>query len=186
MEGVLVERVWPFLPGTLDIGIGMAAMLGPANAAVLRDVPGHQLGAANAAYNMVRTAGGALGVAITAAIIGDTAEGERLDAFRAGWWVMVAIMGVCKPADPGVPVPRRPGSVDTATEERGELIGCRGTLAHRVLGSEVRTLGTPAALRDRRLGAFEERGKQLVVCRGIDLVVEGCSASVDFGENRFG
>ncbi len=83
-----------FLPGTLGIGIGMAAMLGPANAAALRDVPGHQLGAANAAYNMVRMAGGALGVAITAAIIGDDAAGERLDAFRTGWWVMVVIMGV--------------------------------------------------------------------------------------------
>ncbi len=83
-----------FLPGTLGIGIGMASMLGPANAAALRDVPGHQLGAANAAYNMVRMLGGALGVAITAAIIGDTAAGERLDAFRTGWWVMVAIMGI--------------------------------------------------------------------------------------------
>ncbi len=81
-----------FLPGTVGIGFGMAFMLGPANAAALRDVAGHQLGAANATYNMARMTCSALGVAITAAIIGDTEVGQRLDAFRLSWWVMVAVM----------------------------------------------------------------------------------------------
>ncbi len=81
-----------FLPGTVGIGFGMAFMLGPANAAALRDVPGHQLGAANATYNMARMTCSALGVAITAAIIGDTVVGQRLEAFRLSWWVMVAVM----------------------------------------------------------------------------------------------
>ena len=35
---------------------------------------------------------GALGVALAAAIIGDTAVGQRLDAFRLSWWIMVVIM----------------------------------------------------------------------------------------------
>lgn len=83
-----------FLPGTAGIGIGMALMLGPANAAALQDVPGHQLGSANALYNTARLASGALGVAVTAAIIGDTVVGERLDAFRASWWTMVAVMAL--------------------------------------------------------------------------------------------
>ena len=40
-----------FLPGTLSIGVGMAFMLGPSNAAALRDISADQLGAANAAFN---------------------------------------------------------------------------------------------------------------------------------------
>jgi MFS family permease len=83
-----------FLPGTLGIGGGMALLLGPANAAALGDVPSDQLGAANAAYNTARMASAALGVAVTAAIIGDTEPGERLGAFQASWWTMVAVMSL--------------------------------------------------------------------------------------------
>ena len=86
--------VTAFLPGTLSIGLGMAFTLGPANAAALRDVPQTQLGAANAAFNMSRMTGAALGVAVTAAIIGDTAVGQRLHAFRTSWWVFVAVMSL--------------------------------------------------------------------------------------------
>ncbi len=83
-----------FLPGTLTIGFGMAFMLGPANAAALREVPGDQLASANAAYNTARLAASALGVALMTAIIGDTPVGSRIDAFRAGWWTMVAVMAI--------------------------------------------------------------------------------------------
>ena len=83
-----------FLPGTLSIGSGMALMLGPANAAALSDVPPAQLSSANAAYSTARSASAAPGVAISAAIIGDTAVGERLGAFRASWWTMVALMAI--------------------------------------------------------------------------------------------
>lgn len=83
-----------FLPGTLAIGSGMAFMLGPANAAALREVPGDQLASANAAYNTARMSASALGVALMAAIIGDTPVGSRIDAFRAGWWTMVAVMAI--------------------------------------------------------------------------------------------
>ncbi|MEM7340582.1 MAG: DHA2 family efflux MFS transporter permease subunit [Actinomycetota bacterium] len=86
--------VTAFLPGTLAIGSGMAFMLGPANAAALREVPGEQLASANAAYNTARMSAAALGVALMAAIIGDTPVGSRLDAFRAGWWTMVAVMAI--------------------------------------------------------------------------------------------
>ena len=83
-----------FLPGTLAIGIGMAFMLGPANAAALRDVAEHQLGAANAAYNTARTACSAFGVAITTAIIGSAVVGERLEEFKAGFWAMALLMSL--------------------------------------------------------------------------------------------
>jgi len=83
-----------FLPGTFSIGLGMAFMLGPANAAALRDVDEAELGAANAAYNTARTACSAFGVAITTAIIGTAAVGNRMDEFRIGWWSMVALMSV--------------------------------------------------------------------------------------------
>lgn len=86
--------VTAFLPGTLGIGIGMAFTLGPANAAALRDVPAAQLGSANATYNTARMASAAFGVAITAAIIGDTVVGQRLDAFRLSWATMVVIMAL--------------------------------------------------------------------------------------------
>ena len=83
-----------FLPGTLGIGTGMAFMLGPANAAALRNVPAEQLGSANATYNMTRMALSALGVAITAAIIGDTEVGQRLTAFKISWWAMTGAMAI--------------------------------------------------------------------------------------------
>ncbi len=86
--------VTAFLPGTIAIGVGMAFMLGPANAAALREIPDHQLGAANAAYNMARSACSAFGVAITAAIIGDAVVGERIEEFQLGWWSMVALMSL--------------------------------------------------------------------------------------------
>jgi len=83
-----------FLPGTLAIGAGMSLMLGPANAAALRDVPQEQLSSANATYTTCRLATATMGVAVTAAIIGDAAVGERLTAFRQGWWTMVAVMAI--------------------------------------------------------------------------------------------
>jgi EmrB/QacA subfamily drug resistance transporter len=83
-----------FLPGTISIGVGMAFMLGPANAAALREVPAHQLGAANAAYNTARIACSAFGVAITTAMIGSAAVGDRIEEFRMGWWSMAAVMSI--------------------------------------------------------------------------------------------
>lgn len=83
-----------FLPGTISIGLGMAFMLGPANAAALRDVPLSQLGAANAAFNTARSAFSAFGIAITTAIIGKAVVGERIEEFRLGWWSMVAVMSL--------------------------------------------------------------------------------------------
>lgn len=83
-----------FLPGTISIGLGMAFVLGPANAAALREIPQAQLGAANAAYNTARAACAAFGVAITTAIIGDAVVGERIDEFRVGWWSMAAVMSL--------------------------------------------------------------------------------------------
>ena len=83
-----------FLPGTLSIGVGMAFMLGPANAAALRDVPVQQLGAANAAFNAARSAFSAFGVAITTAMIGNAVIGERIEEFRLGWGSMAAVMSI--------------------------------------------------------------------------------------------
>ena len=83
-----------FLPGTIAIGIGMALLLGPSNAAALRDVPPGQLGSANATYNTSRMTAMAFGIAICAAIIGGAVVGERLDEFRQSWWTVVAIMAL--------------------------------------------------------------------------------------------
>ncbi|MCP3912122.1 MAG: multidrug efflux MFS transporter, partial [Actinomycetia bacterium] len=76
------------------IGLGMGLFMGPANSAALRDVAETALGAANAAYNTLRFLGGALGVAVGAAIIGDAVGHDRLDRFILTWWVMVAVMSL--------------------------------------------------------------------------------------------
>jgi EmrB/QacA subfamily drug resistance transporter len=81
-----------FLPGTVLIGAGMGLFVGPGNSAALRDVPPAQLGAANAAYNTLRFFGMALGVAVSAAIIGDAEGLDRMPAFRTVWWSMVGTM----------------------------------------------------------------------------------------------
>ena len=83
-----------FLPGTISIGLGMAFVLGPANAASLRDIAETQLGAANAAYNTARSALSAFGVAVMTAMLGDAVVGDRIDEFRLGWWSMVAVMSI--------------------------------------------------------------------------------------------
>lgn len=83
-----------FLPGTISIGLGMAFMLGPANAAALRDIAAEHLGSANAAYNTARSACSAFGVAITTAIIGNAAVGNRITEFQIGWWSMAAVMSL--------------------------------------------------------------------------------------------
>ena len=88
-DGVYVTA---FLPGTLSIGLGMACMLGPANAAALRDIVETQLAEANAAYNTLKMTGMAVGVAVSAAIIGDAAVGDRLSEFTRAWVAMTAIM----------------------------------------------------------------------------------------------
>ena len=90
-DGIYVTA---FLPGTLSIGLGMAFMLGPANAAALRDITSDQLGAANAAFNTARSAFSAFGVAITTAMIGNAVVGDRIDEFRLGWWSMVGVMSL--------------------------------------------------------------------------------------------
>jgi EmrB/QacA subfamily drug resistance transporter len=81
-----------FLPGTLTIGLGMGLMLGPANSAALRDVAEAKLGAANAAYNTMRFLGSALGVAVVAALLGDSSGQERAAGLERAWWVLVVIM----------------------------------------------------------------------------------------------
>lgn len=81
-----------FLPGTLLIGSGSGLMLGPANSAALRDVPEAKLGAANAAYNTMRFLGMALGVAVAAAVLGDSQGAERVAALHRALWLSVAMM----------------------------------------------------------------------------------------------
>ncbi|MCP4959806.1 MAG: DHA2 family efflux MFS transporter permease subunit [Actinomycetia bacterium] len=101
-----------FFPGTISIGVGMAFMLGPANAAALHDVPEEQLGAANAAFNTARSACSAFGVAITTAIIGNAVVGDRIQQFRIGWWSMAAVMSISpvllwqfyRPRPPNIPL----------------------------------------------------------------------------------
>lgn len=71
-----------FLPGTILIGVGMGLVVGPMNSAALSVIPSASLGAANAAFNTLRFFGTALGVALAAAVLGDTTGADRTAAFR--------------------------------------------------------------------------------------------------------
>ena len=78
-----------FVPGTLQIGMGMGLCMGPMNAAALKSVPPAMLGAANGAYNTVRSLGAAFGVALAAALLGTTASASSFTLTYA------VITGLC-------------------------------------------------------------------------------------------
>jgi len=106
-----------FLPGTILIGVGMGLVVGPMNSAALSVIPGASLGAANAAFNTLRFFGTALGVALAAAVLGDTAGADRTAAFRLALrLVTVVIAGapvVLALAYPRQPRPDAPAHVPT-------------------------------------------------------------------------
>lgn len=96
-----------FLPGTVLIGIGMGLVVGPMNSAALSVIPSASLGAANAAFNTLRFFGTALGVALAAAVLGDTTGADRTAAFRLALkLVTVVIAGA--PVVLAVAYPRQP------------------------------------------------------------------------------
>lgn len=110
-----------FLPGTLTIGIGMGLMMGPANSAALRDVEESKLAAANAAYNTLRFLGSAFGVAIAAAMLGDSQGAARVTALHNTFWLGVAMMAA-GPVLIWFAYPRRtpPGAGKPATAAGGD------------------------------------------------------------------
>ncbi|MDH4145230.1 MAG: MFS transporter [Acidimicrobiia bacterium] len=86
--------VFGFLPGTSMIGIGMGLTVGPMNSAALRSVGDAMLGAANAAFNTLRFFGSAMGVALAAALLGNTAGRERAEAFHLALIVVTAVVAL--------------------------------------------------------------------------------------------
>lgn len=81
-----------FLPGTVLIGVGMGLVVGPMNSAALSVIPSASLGAANAAFNTLRFFGTALGVALAAAVLGDTAGADRAAAFQLALRLVTVVM----------------------------------------------------------------------------------------------
>jgi EmrB/QacA subfamily drug resistance transporter len=83
-----------FVPATLLIGIGMGLSVGQLNAAALRAVEPGMLGAANGAFNTLRSLGSALGVAMVAAVLGATRGSAREDAFALAFALVAALMAI--------------------------------------------------------------------------------------------
>ncbi len=81
-----------FLPGTILIGVGMGLVVGPMNSAALSVIPSASLGAANAAFNTLRFFGTALGVALAAAVLGDTTGADRTAAFRLALRLLTVVI----------------------------------------------------------------------------------------------
>ncbi len=88
---------WSFIPATLGIGIGMGLTAGQLNAAALRAVTPDMLGAANGAYNTIRSLGTALGVAMAAAVLGVTKGSSRDSAFAVAFAITAALMALAPP-----------------------------------------------------------------------------------------
>ncbi len=85
-----------FVPATTLIGTGMGLSVGPLNAAGLRAVQPAMMGAANGAFNTLRTLGGTLGVAMAAAVLGAAKGAEQADAFTLAF----VITAVCTAGAP--------------------------------------------------------------------------------------
>ena len=104
-----------FLPGTILIGVGMGLVVGPMNSAALSVIPSASLGAANAAFNTLRFFGTALGVALAAAVLGDTTGADRTAAFRLALKLVTLVIAgaplVLAVAYPRQPRPRSPARV---------------------------------------------------------------------------
>jgi EmrB/QacA subfamily drug resistance transporter len=98
-----------FLPGTVLIGIGMGLVVGPLNSAALRTMPSSALGAANAAFNTLRFFGTAVGVALAAAILGDTTGADRTAAFRTALRILT-VVGAASPVLLALAYPREGGA----------------------------------------------------------------------------
>ncbi len=96
-----------FLPGTVLIGVGMGLVVGPMNSAALSVIPSASLGAANAAFNTLRFFGTALGVAVAAAVLGDTTGTDRTAAFRLALRLLTVVIAGA-PLLLALAYPRRP------------------------------------------------------------------------------
>ncbi len=83
-----------FVPATLFIGVGMGLAVGQLNAAALRAVEPGMLGAANGAFNTLRSLGATIGVALVAAVLGATKGSERNDAFTLAFALVAALMAI--------------------------------------------------------------------------------------------
>ena len=86
-----------FIPATMGIGIGMGLTAGQLNAAALRAVTPEMLGAANGAFNTIKSLGAALGVAMAAAVLGATRGSSRDSAFALAFAITAALMALAPP-----------------------------------------------------------------------------------------
>jgi MFS family permease len=85
-----------FLPAVLGmmlIGIGVGLTLPTLMGVGMAALPPSSFATGSGVINMIRQAGLAIGVAVLVAIIGSPDDlTSRIEAFRRGWWVMVAIV----------------------------------------------------------------------------------------------
>jgi MFS family permease len=78
--------------GMLPIGVGVGLTLPTLMGVSTSSLPSSSFATGSGAINMIRQAAMAIGVAVLVAIVGEPhAVEERVQAFRAAWWIMAAI-----------------------------------------------------------------------------------------------
>ena len=91
--GLQPDYVADVLGGMVLTGIGVGLTLPTMMATASSSLPPTSFATGSGVVNMIRQTGLALGVAVLVAVLGTTTGHglSELDAFRRGWWVVVAI-----------------------------------------------------------------------------------------------
>ena len=91
--GAEPDYVRDFLPGVVLFGVGFGFTFSPLNAAALSGVKHEALAQVNAAFNTIRNVGGAIGIALVIAIVGERGRPDVLAAFDRAF-IALAILAL--------------------------------------------------------------------------------------------
>ena len=90
--GVTPDVAWALVPGLVLQGAGSSIVGNLTTAAALRGVPAGLMGSANSLHQMARRVGGAVGVAVTVALLGESRDrGALLQGARRAWVLLIVV-----------------------------------------------------------------------------------------------
>jgi EmrB/QacA subfamily drug resistance transporter len=116
-----------WLPGTLLMGVGIGLTFPVLSAAAVSSLPPERFGVGSAVNQTARQVGGAIGVAILVAIVGE-AESSTLQSFQNVWWYAAGMAGLSGLIATGL---KRPGLSTDSAPNRWTTTGAPGSDAAR-------------------------------------------------------